>query len=68
MQALGNPWDELLIADVALPAPNAGVLRIRVESTDLNFADILQASYCAPLHILLPPPTHLPTPFGTRPN
>jgi NADPH2:quinone reductase len=42
MQALGNPWDELLIADVALPAPKAGVLRIRVESTDLNFADILQ--------------------------
>lgn len=42
MQKLGDPWDELRIADVDLPAPGPGIVRIRVEATDLNFADILQ--------------------------
>ena len=40
--ALGDPWQVLRTVDVALPDPEPGTLKIRVEATDLNFADILQ--------------------------
>ena len=42
MPRLGDPWRELKAVDMASPAPATGVVRIRVEATDLNFADILQ--------------------------
>jgi NADPH2:quinone reductase len=42
MKTLGDPWDELTIADVDLPATEPGVCKIQVEASDLNFADILQ--------------------------
>ncbi len=43
MQQTGDPWDRLEIAEVTLPSPEAGSVRIKVEATDLNFADILQS-------------------------
>ena len=42
MPVLGDPWDTLTKVEAALPKPAAGALHIRVEATDLNFADILQ--------------------------
>ena len=39
---LGDPWDVLEIADVPTPDPGDNGVLIRVEATDLNFADILQ--------------------------
>ena len=42
MNRLGDPWRELEAVEVASPEPPPGTLRIRVEATDLNFADILQ--------------------------
>ena len=42
MPELGDPWDLLQLAEVTSPAPDAESVRIRVEATDLNFADILQ--------------------------
>lgn len=42
MQQSGDPWEQLQIAEVTLPSPERGSVRIRVEATDLNFADILQ--------------------------
>ena len=40
--SLGDPWDELNVADVDSPPTDSETVRIRVEATDLNFADILQ--------------------------
>ena len=42
LQQLGDPWDELRIKTVDLPAPGLGIVQVRVEATDVNFADILQ--------------------------
>ena len=42
MPRLGDPWEELEPVEIASPEPGPGTLRIRVEATDLNFADILQ--------------------------
>ncbi|MCZ6870184.1 MAG: NADPH:quinone oxidoreductase family protein [Gammaproteobacteria bacterium] len=42
MPALGDPWDTLTIVDKEAATPVPGTLCIRVEATDLNFADILQ--------------------------
>lgn len=42
LPALGDPWDLLEMADVPSPGLPADALRVRVEATDLNFADILQ--------------------------
>lgn len=42
LPALGDPWDLLEVADVPSPGLSADALRVRVEATDLNFADILQ--------------------------
>ena len=39
---LGDPWDLLTPAELAPPQASEGRVRIRVEATDLNFADILQ--------------------------
>ena len=39
---LGDPWQVLEAADLPPPQPDAGAVRIRVEATDMNFADILQ--------------------------
>ena len=43
MQNVGDPWDNLQIAEVDLPSASDVGTRIRVEATDLNFADILQS-------------------------
>ena len=40
--SLGDPWDELNIVDLGTPPTEPETARIRVEATDLNFADILQ--------------------------
>jgi len=42
IQDLGDPWEKLKVVDVEQPKPAAGMLRVRVHATDLNFADILQ--------------------------
>jgi NADPH:quinone reductase len=42
LHELGLPWDVLGLEDVDPPAPGPGAVRIEVEATDLNFADILQ--------------------------
>ena len=42
MTQLGDPWHELRTADVEPPPLTTDTVRIRVEATDLNFADILQ--------------------------
>ena len=42
IQQLGNPWEELKVTDVEPLRAAAGMVRVRVEATDLNFADILQ--------------------------
>lgn len=39
---LGSPWDVLAKADLPPLENVAGAVRIRVQATDLNFADILQ--------------------------
>lgn len=39
---LGLPWDVCELNEVAAPEPGAGQVRIDVEATDVNFADILQ--------------------------
>ncbi len=39
---LGDPWEALQLDDVPSPEPRPGQVRIAVEGTDLNFADILQ--------------------------
>ncbi len=39
---LGLPWKQCLVEDLALPKVPARGCRVRVEATDLNFADILQ--------------------------
>ena len=38
----GKPWDVLAARDVPAPERHADSVLIRVEATDLNFADILQ--------------------------
>ena len=40
--SLGDPWDGLAVVDLNSPPTEPETLRIRVEATDLNFADILQ--------------------------
>ncbi len=42
MPELGDPWDKLEVVELDSPQPDADSLRIRVDATDLNFADILQ--------------------------
>lgn len=42
MHQLGDPWDALNVAELPSPKPGPGMVRISVEATDLNFADILQ--------------------------
>lgn len=39
---LGDPWRELDAVEVPPPDPPPGTVRIRVDASDLNFADILQ--------------------------
>jgi NADPH2:quinone reductase len=39
---LGDPWEVLELVEVDSPEPGAGEARVRVEASDLNFADILQ--------------------------
>ena len=39
---LGDPWEVLEAAELPPPQPGADAVRIRVEATDMNFADILQ--------------------------
>ena len=40
--SLGDPWDGLAVVDLNSPPTEPETVRIRVEATDLNFADILQ--------------------------
>ena len=40
--SLGDPWDDLAVVDLDSPPTEPETVRIRVEATDLNFADILQ--------------------------
>ena len=42
MLELGDPWTNLTLGEVDEPEPGPGNVRIAVEGTDLNFADILQ--------------------------
>lgn len=42
LHELGLPWDVLRLEDVPSPEPGPGNVLVRVEATDLNFADILQ--------------------------
>lgn len=42
LHQLGLPWEVLDLQAVPSPEPGPGQARIRVEATDLNFADILQ--------------------------
>ena len=42
MPRLGDPWRELEAVDLAPPEAPPGSIRIRVDASDLNFADILQ--------------------------
>jgi len=42
MQQLGDPWDLLVSVESAPPAVTQETIRVKVEATDLNFADILQ--------------------------
>lgn len=42
MPRLGDPWRELETVDIEPPVPPPGTVHIRVDATDLNFADILQ--------------------------
>ena len=42
MSRLGDPWRELAPVETTAPVPPVGTVRIRVEASDLNFADILQ--------------------------
>jgi NADPH2:quinone reductase len=42
MPELGDPWQKLAVEDVASPQVGSGMVKIAVEATDLNFADILQ--------------------------
>ncbi len=39
---LGDPWVNLEAVELAPPEPPAGTVRIRVDASELNFADILQ--------------------------
>lgn len=39
---LGDPWDVMSLDDIDSLEPGPGMVRIAVEGTDLNFADILQ--------------------------
>ncbi len=38
----GDPWTNLVLADLPSPTPGAGEVLVDVEGTDLNFADVLQ--------------------------
>ena len=42
INALGDPWDNLEVEDIARTALADGGCRIQVKAVDLNFADILQ--------------------------
>lgn len=42
LHQLGLPWEVLKLEEVDPPQPGPGQVRVRVEATDLNFADILQ--------------------------
>ncbi|NKB98666.1 MAG: zinc-binding dehydrogenase [Pseudomonadales bacterium] len=42
MPKLGDPWDQLQVEEVDSPSVRDGMIKIEVEATDLNFADILQ--------------------------
>ncbi|MEM7079858.1 MAG: NADPH:quinone oxidoreductase family protein [Pseudomonadota bacterium] len=42
INALGLPWEQLQVEEIASPEPGPGQVRLAVEATDLNFADILQ--------------------------
>ncbi len=42
MPELGDPWEKMTLSEVAPPDLAEGMVRIAVEATDLNFADILQ--------------------------
>ena len=41
VQELGHPSTALVLEDIPVPEPGPGQLRIRVEATNVNFADIL---------------------------
>lgn len=51
----GDPWDQLRLDDVEPPEPGPGLVRVKVEACDLNFADILQCQGSYQVRI--------PTPF-----
>ena len=51
---LGDPWDNLALREVALPEPGPEQIRIRVDATDLNFADILQCQGSYQVKLALP--------------
>ena len=42
MLSLGDPWVNLEAVELAPPDPPVGTVRIRVDASELNFADILQ--------------------------
>jgi NADPH2:quinone reductase len=42
MPSIGDPWNALEVVDLPSPEPGPGMVRVKVEATDLNFADILQ--------------------------
>ena len=42
MPRLGDPWRELATVELPPPEPPPGSVRIRVDASELNFADILQ--------------------------
>ena len=39
MPRLGDPCQELVAVELQTPAPSPGVVRIRVDASELNFAD-----------------------------
>jgi NADPH2:quinone reductase len=51
MPDIGDPWSLLEIAGLPSPVPGPGMVRVKIEATDLNFADILQCQgrYQVPL-------------------
>lgn len=42
MPRLGDPWRDLRAVELPPPDPTPGTVRIRVDASELNFADILQ--------------------------
>ncbi|MCZ6709874.1 MAG: NADPH:quinone oxidoreductase family protein, partial [Gammaproteobacteria bacterium] len=54
MQKLGDPWEQLEVADIEPPTLTPDTLRVRVHATDLNFADILQCQCRYQVQLELP--------------